>query len=592
MKRANATQTVLAALCAGAAALALSGCGTNGPDNTLCSTRVAGDLVITEVLADPDGVDTGNEFVEIFNPGLTDIDLKGISIYSKKADGSSLKTHVIRNGTVRSKSYFTLGDIRGTDPLPPTIDYSYSDALGALQNSDGVVGLKCQSVVIDEASWATTKAGKSKSFDGKLTPSAVDNDDQSKWCEAKTIIVGTTNYGTPQQPNDLCDVTPLGGQCVDNGVSRMLVPPTAGALFITEVHARPKAVGSTVGEWFEVTATQAMDLNGLVLMSGTSKTALTSPDCIHLSSGEYATFAKETDPTLNGGVNNVKSKFTFSLVDQGSTLRITSADAGEEYDSATYPIALSGISWQLDPTKLNGVDNDDPGSFCRSTAIFGNGDYGTPGAANTDCALPVIDSGTPDAGKPDSGTPDSGTPAGTCLDSITLQQRAIVAPGVGDLVITELMPDPVKVGDAVGEYFEVVAKAAVDLNGLTATNDSAKTMKVSSPACIHLDPGAYAVFAASLDPGVNGGIMGAVAPFGSLTLNNTPPQTLTLRSGTTVVDAVKYSSLKPGISRQLKPTALDSVSNDDETNFCDTPATATYGSGDRGTPGTVNPACP
>src|SRR3954469_11543332 len=100
-----------------AATLALSfGCGPD-PSSQLCKNLKAGDLAISEFLADPSGTDTGNEWIEVFNPRSVDTSLKGVTVYGKKLDGSGVKTHVIRAGTVAGSGYFTLGDVR-TGALP------------------------------------------------------------------------------------------------------------------------------------------------------------------------------------------------------------------------------------------------------------------------------------------------------------------------------------------------------------------------------------------------------------------------------------------------------------------------------------------
>jgi hypothetical protein len=61
------------------------------------------------------------------------------------------------------------------------------------------------------------------------------------------------------------------------------------------------------------------------------------------------------------------------------------------------------------------------------------------------------------------------------------------------------------------------------------------------------------------------------------------------------IDRVTYGASPTGGGRslQVKPDKLDAVSNDDPLNWCPAPDTATYGtSGNKGSPGLVNPACP
>src|SRR5882672_4236036 len=116
-----------AAVSAGLVGFLLAGCGNDQPTADVCKGRTAGDLVITEFLSDPNGTDTGKEWVEIYNTLGTPFDLKGATLYIKKSDGTGLKSHLIRAGTVPARGYFTLGDVR-TGALPAYIGYSYADA--------------------------------------------------------------------------------------------------------------------------------------------------------------------------------------------------------------------------------------------------------------------------------------------------------------------------------------------------------------------------------------------------------------------------------------------------------------------------------
>ena len=89
---------------AAAAALLMSCPPPPAPD--ACLGRVAGDLVISEVMLDPEGTDTGGEWIELFNTLGTPLDLKGLTLYVRDTDGSGAKTHAIRAGTAPARGYF------------------------------------------------------------------------------------------------------------------------------------------------------------------------------------------------------------------------------------------------------------------------------------------------------------------------------------------------------------------------------------------------------------------------------------------------------------------------------------------------------
>ena len=558
-------------------------CGTNEAD--LCSGRKAGDLVITEVLNNPAGGDTGNEFIEFTNKTAQDIKLAGVNVYIQKADGGTgFKQHVIRTGTIPAGGYFTLGDVR-SGPLPDWLNYSYGDSLGAIPNESLVVGLKCRDTLIDEVTLlAPSETSHAWQLNGALPPSASDNDTATNWCSAPASFGTAGSFGSPGQANPECGAVVVSGTCLDNGSSRPVVFPSPGQLIISEVMADPKAVTDGNGEWLELSASADVDLNGLILQSGKSKNTLASAQCLRVPKDSYAVLAHSTDPLVNGGLPSVLATFSVSLTNAGGTLTLGLADAG--VDLATYPAAIAGVAAQLDPSRsADTAANDDPAAFCRATVRYGSadaGDFGTPGAANTACP-PVID-------------------MNSCVDPDTQTTRAIVKPAVGDLVITEFMANPKAVGDDNGEWFEVLVKAAVDLNGLSLGTEGTSMSTVTSTTCLRKNAGDYALFARSLDTSVNGGLPDVAGKF-TYDLANSGTKKIVVKSGTTVVDEISYTTSVDGASTQLNPLSLDAVANDSATNFCTTPAGTVYGTpvtladggtqtSDRGTPGVANVACP
>ncbi len=564
--------------------VALFGCNPQPPNTDLCKSRKAGDLVLTELMLDPDGADTGQEWVELFNATPQAISLKGVQVYTKKLDGTGLKAHGILAGEVPSRGYFTLGDVR-QGPNPAWINYSYADGLGGLAQTEGIVGLRCGTTTLDEVTYTkAAKASRSRMLGGTSDPDATANDDEAKWCDtdpAKTY--SGVNAGTPGAPNGECTASAQAGTCLENGTARAVVHPAAGDVIITEVMADPKAVADTAGEWVEVKAISSVDLNGLVLSAGSSKTTLAATSCLHLNAGDYGVLARSSDPATNGGLPAPLATITVSLANSGGPVTLSLPDAG--VDTATLPAALSGVAWQLSPTTLDALANDDPASFCPATARFGadgGGDFGTPGAANTTCPL----------------APDPNS----CIDAASGRVRPIARPVAGDLAITEFMANPGAVSDTFGEWFEVVANQPVDLNGLVLGNEGTSTTTVSSQACLFLDRGSYAVFARSADAGANGGLPPPMATFG-FALANSGSRFISISSQGAELDRFSYTTAATGASTQLASGLTAPTDNEVTTNVCPTPAGTTYGgglaladggvtAGDRGTPGAANVACP
>ncbi|MBK7863695.1 MAG: lamin tail domain-containing protein [Archangiaceae bacterium] len=546
-------------------------CGPGGTSTDACKGRMAGDLVITEFLADPDGTDTGSEWIEVFNTLGTAIDLKGVSIYVKKTDGSSLKTHVIKAGKIEPRSYFVLGDVR-SGALPSYINYSYEAGLGALSNSDAVIGLKCgTTITFDELQYSVAaKAAHARQLDGKVTPDGTANDDETRWCDAKTMLAGTANFGTPGQANDECDVVVPSGNCTDPGssASRPVVPPLPGQVFFTEVMADPSAASDSLGEYLEVKSTADVDLNDMVLTVGTTARAITSTQCLRVPAGSYAVLAHETDAGVNGGIPNVVATFTAALTQGAGSVTLSVEDAG--IDTANYPASVSGVAWQLDPTRSDATNNDDPSAYCASTVRYGDattGDFGTPGAANTACMAST---------------------AGMCRDMGTSQMRAIVPPSPGSLYFTEVMADPKAVADNLGEWLELKSDGAADLNGLVLTAGSTRNT-LSSPDCLAVPAGGYALLAHTASG--NGGLPTLTGTFTAGLSNSSTMLSIALPDAG-LIDATAYPAAVAGVAWQLSPASSSAVGNDDPMSFCRATVGYPMDGGDLGTPGGANTACP
>lgn len=589
----------------GLSLLVLSACGSSSTGTTeLCKGRKAGDLVVTEIMLDPAGTDTGAEWFEIYNTLGTDIDLKGMVLFTRDTDGSGAKSHTIKAGTIKAQSYFTFGDVR-SGALPSYISYTYADSLGSFGNARGVVGIKCGTTTFDEFTWTrAAKVDRSRSFDPTAMKTAMNNDDETKWCDSSGNVFAGTSQGTPGAENAVCLPEAMVGTCIENGTSRPIRAAGTGDLIITEIMPNPKVATSTTGEWFEVLATKSVDLNDVTIATPTSDTDIKNMNCIPVAPGEYVLFARSADPFINGNLPSVRLTYGLTLTDTMSRLALRRGDAG--IDEAAYNTAGSagdGKSWQLDSANLTAAANDDPNAFCLAKTRWDGGfsadggvlptDFGTPGAPNEACSdggVVLPDGGTPDAGPP----PDAGNPM-LCFDTTINDYRPLVRPVVGDLVITEMMPDPNAVTDALGEWVEVLAKNTIDWNGVSVAGNSG-VITLSSPNCIRTDAGFLAVFAKNVDPNSNGNLPVPLFGIGNIGLNNTNGVLNVFTDGGNL-DNVLWTNSTAGRSKQLDVTKQDDVQNDNQANFCDARLDAGIvlmdgGVGDKGTPGQPNHTCP
>ncbi|PTL80070.1 hypothetical protein DAT35_31090 [Vitiosangium sp. GDMCC 1.1324] len=377
-----------------------------------CEGWKPGDVVITELLPDPEGADTGQEWVELHNPGRSAVDLRGLLLYAARPDGSQERAYLFEASVpVAAGDYVVLGDVRSGAP-PAHVDHAYGDTLGSLGNSGGLVGLRCGDVVVDEVHYSgPIRSGVARIYDGRLVPDAADNDDASRWCDAPASASGTGTRASPGEANPAC-ASPLGGSdggvsadagvnpdagvpastCLSPrmGTSRSLSRPRPGDLVLTEVMADPKAVADTSGEWVEVYALRDVDLNGVILANeGSGRAVLGDSRCLELRAGSYGVLARNGDSTVNGGLPPVLGTFSFGLSNspEAHALRLSLNEVLLD-EVSWMSAATPGVSRQLDPALRDSARNDAPESFCLTPkdVRYGLGDWGTPGAENRPCA--------------------------------------------------------------------------------------------------------------------------------------------------------------------------------------------------------------
>ncbi len=545
-------------------------CGPSGDDDVVeCEAALLpGDLVFTEIQANPEGEDEGNEWLEIYNASSQTLNLTGMVLIASKEDESSPKTHVMTELVIESGDYLVLGGVL-PEFKPAFVDYGYADDLGSLLNTAGRLVMECGDVEVDEVIYGEATSGKSQQFTGTMAPDYTSNDVITNWCDATDANEYlTNNYGTPGAANQDCIIINP-DSCNDGGVDRDLVPPTAGDLVITEYMPSPDTIADGDGEWFEVLATADVDLNGLQLgraeiATGPGSVALTleSPDCLEVTAGTYILFARNANPAENGGLPGTPFEFGFSLVGTDDGVFIAHDDV--VLDVVTYAAAANGVSTSLDPDHLNPTDNDNADYWCPGRTAYHVDNMGTPGLANQECIG-----------------------AGECDDEGTI--RAIVSPIPADVTITEILSNPSGTDGSL-EWVEVHFAAAVDLNGVTLGRTSTSTSDSTTfdaVDCLEVTAGEYVVFAGALDAASNGGLPKADFLL-DISLNNTDTS-VHLEVDSTELDLAAYTTDLVGYSRAKN--GLDGA-------WCEAADADVYGTNDpedHGTPGAANVAvqnCP
>ena len=538
-----------------------------GDDGGSCDL-LAGELVITEIVANVEGQDAGLEWFEIYNASGNTIDLEGRTLVYSKVDGSALKTHTIaRSLEVPPGGYVTVGAVldevaQSTEHL----DYGYGEDLGEFGNTGGYLAVDCGGDVVDEVYYVEVSESASRVLDGSQVPDAVANDFVENWCDSKTEQMPGF-AATPKVANDVC-----GSQttCMLDGQAVEVVHPAAGELVITEVMSNPEAVGDTLGEWFEIRSLASAErhLNGVEIgrsLDEEAEETIAAAECLVIAPGSYAVVANNADAMVNGGVpaESIIWQTGISLTNSDSSVWL--GLDGELLDAVTWNTPGAGEATQLDPDFSDPSANDELGNWCDATSAYGLGDLGTPGAENLQCVI----------------TP----PDGQCNDDGEL--RDIVPVALGDLVITEVLPNPDATAEEDGEWFEVLALGSGDLNGLEIGKDGGVETTLSFEDCESVTAGQHLVFAREADSATNGGLPQVDGLFDFALVNSSG--NLFVGYGGEVWDAVTWASSGAGLSRSLGAGNFASDANDDEGLWCD--GVGVYGTGDQGTPGEENPAC-
>jgi hypothetical protein len=529
-----------------------------------CDGLLAGDLVLTELLADAaDGPDAGREWIEITSAASAPVSLAGVTLVHSRPDGSREKRVVLAGGDVEPGAAYVIGN--AAEPLPDVLDGGYGSGLGDLFNSGGGrLVLACGATIVDEAVYGDAAPGRPLQLAGAVDYTR--NDEPASWCLADGD--GSPGAANPPCPaggggggggdddgddDDGGDDDADDGTCDDGGTRRAVVAPRLGDLAITEVMANPSGADGHA-EWIELHAARDIDLHGLVLGRDPDddghRTTLAGAACLRVRAGAFAIIARSSRPESNGGLPAVTATASFTLLNGDGSVFVATA-GGAVLDRVTWDASLDGASIQL-----AGALGDDPDQRCPGSEEYGPGGRGTPGAPS-DCG------------------PCLGI-CGQCREGT--RTRAIVAPAPGDLAVVEWMANPEGLAGDRGEYIEIRARTTVDLNGIQLGRSLAAVEDpLTADTCLRLFAGQRAVF------GHDGTDLPRVdGRFGFALVQSNG--TIVLARDGAVIDAIAYPSSTAG-----RATVID-----DADVVCDVPVGLRYryNGTDHGTPRQANPLCP
>jgi hypothetical protein len=162
------------------------------------SAPAAGNLVITEVMANPAGAsDTGKEWFEVTNSTGGPLDLGGVLV----TRGSN--QFVIPAGSsIPSGAFFIFAgnSSAAANGGLPHVDVDYGAAL-QLVDSSFDLSLRAAGILVDAVSFTTAMPDGSSRELKSTNLTATDNDNEANWCTSTTAY-GAGGNGTPGAAND------------------------------------------------------------------------------------------------------------------------------------------------------------------------------------------------------------------------------------------------------------------------------------------------------------------------------------------------------------------------------------------------------
>ncbi len=176
------------------------------------------------------------------------------------------------------------------------------------------------------------------------------------------------------------------------------VVPYEGDLVVSELMVDPDAVADDAGEYIELynASDDTLPLDGFVVHDGGGDFhAIASGGQAHVAAGDYFVLGINANLATNGGVE-VDYQYADVSLDEAPDAVILEF-LGVVVDSVAYDWGVvfpapTGAALSLDPGLLDALDNDSGASWCVASApLYEWGDFGTPGAANDDCACSQSD---------------------------------------------------------------------------------------------------------------------------------------------------------------------------------------------------------
>lgn len=308
-------------------------------------------VVISEVQTG-DTVSLSNEFVELYNASLADVDLTDWTLEYKSATGASWTKKATLAGSIRSYGYFLLAP---SGYLSADANFS-----AGLSGTAGHVRIKDkEGLVLDTVGWGATAnaaeslpalvsaAGQSlERLPGRLLEdggNATDNDDNSKDFVIRTSPLPQTIASTIEVPGTPSETSEEVSEDETGPVAKTYLP-----LMITELLPDPATPAlDSRDEFIELFNPNAedVDLDGYVLQSGSDfRDYYVLPAMIIKAGGYLTLFSAETHMSLTNNGSGVR------LLDPNGSLSAQAGDYSKAETGASWSLIDGSWSWSLAAT--------------------------------------------------------------------------------------------------------------------------------------------------------------------------------------------------------------------------------------------------
>ena len=263
---------------------------------------------------------------------------------------------------------------------------------------------------------------------------------------------GTINVNVRDTENNACAASISATVNIPECPNLVCVNP--GDLIVTEIMQNPSNVSDTNGEYFEVYNTTGSDIDmlGFVISDADNDSHVINASVMVPANG-FVVFGRNAEFAQNGGVVVNYEYADFFLANGADEVIISCSEVVIDqvfYDGGAVFPDPNGASMSLDPDSFNAVANDDGTNWCEASTVFGDGDRGTPGAANEACcAAPealcvasfevILDANG--AATVSTTDIDNGSTAECGLGSIALSQEAFSCENLGENTVTLTVTD-------------------------------------------------------------------------------------------------------------------------------------------------------